>query len=65
MTETRRQAIRLLIKRHTAEDTKSRKAARSVLISEGIYTKSGALAPAFGGKRKAVARNRKAPAKGG
>ena len=36
--------------RHTAKHTVSKKAARDLLIREGIYTKDGKLAPEYGGK---------------
>jgi hypothetical protein len=52
----RRIEIEKLIEKHTAESTVSKAAARKSLISEGIYTKKGALRVEFGGRgRKAKA----------
>lgn len=48
----RRAAIIALIEKHTAANTVSKSIARESLISEGIYTKKGALRAAFGGKTK-------------
>lgn len=48
----RRTAIIALINNHTRANTVSKSVARESLISEGIYTKKGALRVAFGGKSK-------------
>jgi len=45
----RRTAIMGLIERYTAENSVSKNVARTALINEGIYTKSGKLRAEFGG----------------
>lgn len=50
--EQRRAAIKKLIKDYTAKMTVSKKVARETLISEGIYTANGDLAPEYGGPGK-------------
>jgi hypothetical protein len=50
--EQRRAEIRKLIEKHTAANTVSKDVARASLISEGIYTKKGALRVGFGGESK-------------
>lgn len=53
MTTQQREALRRLIERNTAEDTKSKEAARAVLIEEGIYSATGKLTKEYGGTGKA------------
>ena len=45
----RNNAIKSLIKSHTARVTATPEAARASLIASGIYTKSGDLHPLLGG----------------
>ena len=53
MTEAQRTAHFMeMAARHTAKHTVSKKAARDLLIREGIYTEDGKLAPQYGGKIK-------------
>lgn len=51
MTEQKRAALKLLIKRQTKLKTRTEDTAREFLIREGIYTSAGELAKSFGGKR--------------
>ncbi|MFG1359059.1 hypothetical protein [Xanthobacter pseudotagetidis] len=46
-------AIKRYIRAYTAEHSSTRESARRALISEGIYTKEGALRPEFGGPKPA------------
>ena len=48
----RRVAIQTMIKVHTDANTTSKAVARAALLSEGIYTKKGALRVEFGGESK-------------
>ena len=51
-SEAQRAAIKKLIREYTKETTTSPEKARAALIKEGIYTRSGKLAPRYGGSRK-------------
>ena len=53
MNENQRTAIREALARRTQEANVDRKTARAFLIREGFYTKTGALAAAYGGKKPA------------
>jgi hypothetical protein len=53
MTEAQRTArFKELAERHTAKHIVSKKAARDLLISEGIYTKDGKISPEYGGEAR-------------
>jgi len=54
-SEAQRAAIKKLIREYTKETTASPEKARAALIKEGIYTRSGKLAPRYGGSRKKTA----------
>jgi len=45
MTDEKRQAIKLAIKRQTAANTASPSAARAALVRMGLYTADGKIAP--------------------
>jgi hypothetical protein len=47
MTDEKRQAIKLAIKRQTEADTASPAAARAALVRMGIYTADGKIAPDY------------------
>jgi hypothetical protein len=47
--DAQRAAIKEMIQRRTAEALRTPETARAALIKEGVYTKAGDLAPAYGG----------------
>ncbi len=50
--EKRREATKRIIAKYTAEFSIDRQTARNALIKTGIYTRSGDLAPEYGGAEK-------------
>jgi len=53
--EQQREAIKAMMKRHTAKVTVDAETAFKSLVADGVYTPDGDLTPQFGGPEKKTA----------